>query len=40
MTGTGKTYTIFGNRVKNLRISRKRGYVKGIIDHLIEELFK
>jgi hypothetical protein len=39
MTGTGKTYTIFGDKMKNTRKSRAKKYQKGIIDLVVEELF-
>ena len=39
MTGTGKTYTIFGDKVKNVRKSKIKMYKKGVIDLLVKELF-
>jgi hypothetical protein len=39
MTGTGKTYTIFGNKVKDVRRSKVKMYKKGVIDLLVKELF-
>ena len=39
MTGTGKTYTIFGDTIKDTRRSKKKMYKKGVIDLLIKELF-
>jgi len=40
MTGTGKTFTIFGDKMKNNRRSQVKNFQKGIIDLIVEELFK